>query len=131
MHIDNENLNYIPDCQIPVPKWFNPLELASTTMMPHRGSEQSRSLPPFPTPDSDVIQKVDVTLRRARSFGLTEFHRPGKSNLRVKTQRESLQSSWAKSNPKAKTLLWRDVHIRKYERTVGDNPSCSSGPPLR
>lgn len=29
-----------------------------------------------------------------------------------------------------KNVDWMEVHIRQYERTIGDNPSCSSGPPL-
>ena len=98
--------------------------------MPNHEDWQTRSLPPFQTPDSDLIREP-APLRRAQSFGLPGLRQPVKSNLRVKTQRESLQISWGSSNPTTKTLLWREVHVRQYERTVGDNPSCSSGPPLR
>jgi hypothetical protein len=30
-----------------------------------------------------------------------------------------------------KNVTFQHVYIREYERTVGDNPSCSSGAPLR
>lgn len=59
------------------------------------------------------------------------FRRPRKSALKVSTQSASLQSSWEASSHEPKYLLWKDVRIRNYERTVGDNPSCSSGVPLR
>lgn len=29
-----------------------------------------------------------------------------------------------------KAVRFDEVHIREYERTLGDNPSCSSGPPI-
>lgn len=28
------------------------------------------------------------------------------------------------------SVLFKAIEIREYERTVGDNPSCSSGPPV-
>jgi len=31
---------------------------------------------------------------------------------------------------KHKAVRFNDIQIRDYERTVGDNPSCSSGPPI-
>lgn len=27
-------------------------------------------------------------------------------------------------------IRFKDIQIREYARTVGDNPSCSSGPPI-
>jgi hypothetical protein len=32
--------------------------------------------------------------------------------------------------PQEKSVRFNEIHIRDYERTVGDNPSCSSGPPI-
>jgi len=29
-----------------------------------------------------------------------------------------------------KEVIFTDIHIREFERIVGDNPSCSSGPPI-
>jgi hypothetical protein len=27
-------------------------------------------------------------------------------------------------------VVLKDIQIREYARTIGDNPSCSSGPPI-
>jgi hypothetical protein len=35
----------------------------------------------------------------------------------------------AKQQPE-KGVRFNEIHIRDYERIVGDNPSCSSGPPI-
>jgi hypothetical protein len=34
------------------------------------------------------------------------------------------------SSHREKVVRFHDIHIRDYERVVGDNPSCSSGPPV-
>jgi hypothetical protein len=34
------------------------------------------------------------------------------------------------TRPAEKNVRFADIHIRDYERVVGDNPSCSSGPPV-
>jgi hypothetical protein len=34
------------------------------------------------------------------------------------------------ARPKKKSLVWKNIEIRQYERVCGDNPSCSSGVPL-
>lgn len=48
----------------------------------------------------------------------------------MKTLSASLHSTWESSTGTPKSVYWKEVEIRQYERTVGDNPSCSSGPPL-
>jgi hypothetical protein len=103
----------------------------SFPMKPSQAKWQTQSLYQFQTNDSDLIQTVPP--RRTHSLEPpSDFHPPVKSNLRVKTQRESLQSNLGTSKPEtSKRLGWRDVCVQKYERTVGDNPSCRSGPPLR
>jgi hypothetical protein len=38
-----------------------------------------------------------------------------------------------KKPPRKKSVRrvrWKNVHVREYERTLGDNPSCSSGAPV-
>jgi len=63
-----------------------------------------------------------------------------KSILRVSTSEESLRAldikrdminfSSDESSSVIKQLSFKDVTIREYGLTVGDHPSCSSGPPL-
>ena len=72
---------------------------------------------------------MPVPLRRKLSLP-TYLKRPKKSNMKVLTLDESLHSTWESSNQDPKTVGWNEIHIREYARTVGDNPSCSSGPPL-
>ena len=62
---------------------------------------------------------------------VNSFSRARKSSLKVKTLNESLRSTWESSINLPKNVYWKEVHIRLYERVVGDNPSCSSGPPMR
>jgi hypothetical protein len=52
--------------------------------------------------------------------------------LKVATLPESLHSSYYGKNTTAerKSIRFDTIEIREYARTVGDNPSCSSGPPL-
>ena len=33
-------------------------------------------------------------------------------------------------SPAEKSVQFKEIYIRDYERIVGDNPSCSSGPPI-
>lgn len=33
-------------------------------------------------------------------------------------------------NRRSHCVIFTDIEIREYARTVGDNPSCSSGPPM-
>jgi hypothetical protein len=61
--------------------------------------------------------------------------RPTKSCLKVATLDESLLSTCFDKNPtttaaERRGITWDTIEIREYARTVGDNPSCSSGPPI-
>jgi len=60
------------------------------------------------------------------------LQRPKRSILKVSTLDESLHATWESSPPKpaVKNVEFKEIEVREYERTVGDNPSCSSGPPL-
>jgi excinuclease UvrABC ATPase subunit len=53
-----------------------------------------------------------------------------KSALKLKTYSESLLVNYGESGVGKKSLKFKDIIIREYERTLGDNPSCSSGPPM-
>ena len=52
----------------------------------------------------------------------------GIDNSVGKTSRSKDSSGKKSSNRKA--VRFHDIQIRDYERIVGDNPSCSSGPPI-
>lgn len=59
--------------------------------------------------------------------------------MKYVTEDESIHSVYGKgvkekqemkeNDPKKKVVL-KDIQIREYARTIGDNPSCSSGPPI-
>ena len=53
--------------------------------------------------------------------------------LRARTLTESLNSVTASSsaNYKKSTVRFNHVDVREYAVTIGDNPSCSIGPPVR
>ena len=53
------------------------------------------------------------------------------SIMKWRTLDESLHSTYGSENGKERSLQFDKVIIREYARTVGDNPSCSSGPPVR
>lgn len=61
------------------------------------------------------------------------------TGTKSKASSAGVESSAARSTPsgdsrngklKRKSVRFNDIQIRYYERTVGDNPSCSSGPPI-
>jgi hypothetical protein len=62
-----------------------------------------------------------------------------KSSMRVRTLDQSLSSNNISREPCdfdsvssiIRTIDFKDVTVREYNITVGDNPSCSCGPPLR
>ena len=58
-----------------------------------------------------------------------------KSVLKYATADESLHSTYgsergAEGDKDSRRVTLTDIRIREYNRTVGDNPSCSSGPPV-
>jgi hypothetical protein len=57
---------------------------------------------------------------------------PMRPCLKVATLPESLHSSYYGKNTTAesKSIRFDTIERREYARTVGDNPPCSSGPPL-
>jgi len=64
--------------------------------------------------------------------GSQESKASSKNSVRAAShasQRYASQRSSVSSYPE-KVVRFRDIHIRHYERVVGDNPSCSAGPPV-
>ena len=59
-----------------------------------------------------------------------------KGILKVKSTDDSLHTTYGEGKedttdaPKKKGIEFKDIEIREYGRTVGDNPSCSAGPPI-
>ncbi len=55
-----------------------------------------------------------------------------RSVMKIRTLDESMHSTYGGSDNGSKgNIQFKNVGIREYARTVGDNPSCSSGPPVR
>lgn len=74
------------------------------------GRQRSRSLPSYPT------------------------HFNVKGIMKFKTLDESLHSTYGcetdNDNSNKPRIQFKHIEVREYARTVGDNPSCSSGPPV-
>ena len=74
---------------------------------------------------------------RSRSVpaNLKKAHRV-KGIMKFVTEDESIHSKYGESKEtdsersRGKAIEFKDIQIREYARTVGDNPSCSSGPPI-
>lgn len=55
-----------------------------------------------------------------------------KSAMRVVTLDDSLHKKGLAKNPSRPSgIQFHEIRIREYARAIGDNPSCSSGPPVR
>lgn len=54
-----------------------------------------------------------------------------RSVMKVRTLDESIHSTYGSESGTKGGIQFKSVGIREYARTVGDNPSCSSGPPVR
>eukprot|EP00429_Kryptoperidinium_foliaceum_P062646 CAMPEP_0176078936 /NCGR_PEP_ID=MMETSP0120_2-20121206/39478_1 /TAXON_ID=160619 /ORGANISM="Kryptoperidinium foliaceum, Strain CCMP 1326" /LENGTH=207 /DNA_ID=CAMNT_0017412689 /DNA_START=250 /DNA_END=873 /DNA_ORIENTATION=- len=50
--------------------------------------------------------------------------------MKVRTLDESVHSTYGSERGTKGSIKFSHVGIREYARTVGDNPSCSSGPPV-
>lgn len=73
---------------------------------------------------------VKTDMRRCLSVPTTLYDLS--SIMKCKTLDESLHSNYGSDPGKdERGLQFGKVVIREYARTVGDNPSCSSGPPVR
>jgi hypothetical protein len=102
------------------------------------------------TKDASVKNGRQPT-RRARAGSEVIQIKPSKSNrltqslpnfVRVKgimkyvTEDESMHSKYGSESKEgnetvhSKRVVLKNIEIREYDRTVGDNPSCSAGPPI-
>jgi hypothetical protein len=55
------------------------------------------------------------------------------SAMRYSTLDASLHAQYDEERKRKnrRSINWDSIQIREYERALGDNPSCSSGPPVR
>jgi hypothetical protein len=71
----------------------------------------------------------------SRRHTFPSFFQKKKSIMKIVTADESVHSVYGQpkegqqEKPK-RNIDFKAVEIREYARTVGDNPSCSSGPPI-
>jgi hypothetical protein len=53
-----------------------------------------------------------------------------KGIIKHRTVKEALAATYGSDGNNKGGIKFHVIEIREYERTVGDNPSCSSGPPI-
>jgi hypothetical protein len=59
-----------------------------------------------------------------------------KGIMKFVTEDESIHSKYGSESKdgdetvSTKRVVLKDIEIREYARTIGDNPSCTSGPPI-
>ena len=81
------------------------------------------------------LRNASASARTSRSMSVPTY-RPHliKGILKYSTEDESIHSTYGSNESKdsceRKGITFKDIMIREYARTVGDNPSCSSGPPI-
>jgi hypothetical protein len=51
--------------------------------------------------------------------------------MRVSSLDASLHKQGLSRSSSTKSLNWHEIQIWEYARALGDNPSCSSGAPIR
>lgn len=70
--------------------------------------------------------------KMTRSVSVPGCRADFKSCMRVSSLDESLHKKGLAKNPKRPNgIEWHEIRIREYARALGDNPSCSAGPPVR
>lgn len=92
-----------------------------TTMVIHEDDSSS----------SKIVPRGKSNFRRCASVPMTLFDLA--SIMKRRTLDESLHSKYGSEGSRNgdRALQFDRIMIREYARTVGDNPSCSSGPPVR
>jgi len=89
-----------------------------------RGKKKERS-------QSVQVAKPAGKRSSGRAMSCPVFGRPKKSNMKFVTADESLHKKYKESRKNmSRNLQFDAIEIREYARTVGDNPSCSSGAPI-
>jgi hypothetical protein len=77
------------------------------------------------------MKKAKAKFRRCMSLPETMYD--AKSIMKFRTLDQSLHSTYGPESGgggAGDRVVFRNVEIREYGRTIGDNPSCSAGPPV-
>jgi len=83
------------------------------------------------TVPSHVGRKVNMMKRSCSAPGTQGEVFAVKSAMRVSSLDESLHKKGLAKNPaRPSGIEWHEIRIREYVRAIGDNPSCSAGPPV-
>lgn len=93
----------------------------------------SRSLPVSEETTAMVVEQTADLAVRYRGYSATiSSQPPQKSSMRVRTLNQSLNAkNISRRDWNKRSVTFHHVVVRKYARTVGDNPSVTNGPPLR
>jgi hypothetical protein len=94
-----------------------------------RGSRANDSISSDAIDNDGVYDTSSSRMNRVKSVPTFILEQP--SILRVLSVHESLGKSGLARSGIGNQLSFGKVQIRDYEVTVGDNPSVSSGPPIR
>jgi hypothetical protein len=100
-----------------------------------RGNSSRRA-----TAGSEAIKRDALTSSRL-TRSMPNFGGGNKGIMKYVTEDESIHSKYGGESSKdgesvdgskshSKRVVLKDIQIREYARTIGDNPSCSSGPPI-
>eukprot|EP00980_Cylindrotheca_fusiformis_P007267 scaffold1525_cov142-Cylindrotheca_fusiformis.AAC.67 len=73
-----------------------------------------------------VVSKSKMRRCISVPYGMEDI----KSIMKCRTLDESLHSAYGSDKKKGRGIKFGKIGIREYARTLGDNPSCSSGPPV-
>jgi hypothetical protein len=78
-----------------------------------------------------VRKMGDSSNKMKRSVSVPGTNAEIKSVMRVSSLDESLHKKGLTKNPKRPSgIVFHEIRIREYARALGDNPSCSAGPPV-
>ena len=114
-------------------KRTSPVRKSPTSASGTAGSQHEKKMPPRRSSLTNSAPTILVSTPDDESY--QRIQRPLRSSMTSRTLHESLHRGQRGSRDGKKTSISRSVsfasvNIREYERILGDNPSCTSGPPI-